>query len=63
MKTHGYINGGELIAFLLMLGGAILALAFAVVAVGVMIADRSSALWWCLTAGSAAVTLGAWLYL
>ena len=59
MKVHGYANGGEIIAFLLMLAGALLTVVLAVVAVGVMIADRSAAPWWWATGVSAAVSLGA----
>lgn len=62
-QVHGWMNGGELVAFLLMIGGAVLALALAVIALGVMVADRSASAWWWSAAVSFAVSFFSWLYL
>jgi uncharacterized membrane-anchored protein len=62
-QVHGYMNGGDLVAFLLMIAGAVLAVVLAVVALGVMVADRSASAWWWSALVSFAVSFFSWLYL
>ncbi len=61
MSVHGYGQG--LVAYLLMLAAGLLAIAFAVVAIGCWAFDRPASPWWWSALASFAGSAGAWLYL